>query len=298
MTIPYYGFVRSRLPTSVGSVIRFRQEFCSAATPAGSGAIAATLVALAAATAACLPQAATAEGRDVSALYSGFVAIAVVIGAIVFGGTTWSVLRYRRRRGETLALPPQTRGSLVVESIWTAIPVLIVVGLFVATLVVLNRVQAVSQRPGASIRVEAFRWGWTFRYPNDGITVSGVGDPGPEIYVPVGEPIQLTLTAADVVHSFYVPQFLFKRDAVPGRESTFQFTVDDPGAYRGQCAEYCGIYHSRMPFTVRAVSRADYDTWIARQPKSSAGASASGPAGPGSAQPSGSGPPTLSPAAP
>jgi cytochrome c oxidase subunit II len=66
-----------------------------------------------------------------------------------------------------------------------------------------------------------------------------------------------------------VPQFLFKRDAVPGRESTFEFTVPDAGTYRGQCAEFCGIYHSRMPFTVRAVSRADYDAWVASQPKSS-----------------------------
>jgi cytochrome c oxidase subunit II len=84
----------------------------------------------------------------------------------------------------------------------------------------------------------------------------------------VGEPVRVTVTSADVVHSFYVPQFLFKRDAVPGRETSFDFTVDDPGTYRGQCAEFCGIYHSRMPFSVRAVSPADYDAWVASQPKS------------------------------
>jgi cytochrome c oxidase subunit II len=221
-------------------------------------------------TASCLPAAASAEARDVAALYTGFVAIALVVGAIVYGGTTWSVLRYRRRRDEPVAtLPPQTRGSLSLESVWTAIPIVTVLGLFGATLVVLNRVDATSARPAAVIQVQGFRWGWTFRYPDVGITVSGIGTPGPEIVVPVGEPIRLTVTSADVVHSFYVPQFLFKRDAVPGRPSTFEFTVDDAGTYRGQCAEFCGIYHSRMPFAVRAVSRADYDAWVASQPKSS-----------------------------
>jgi cytochrome c oxidase subunit II len=91
--------------------------------------------------------------------------------------------------------------------------------------------------------------------------------------VPVGEPVRVTVASADVVHSFYVPQFLFKRDAVPGRESSFDFTVEDAGTYRGQCAEFCGIYHSRMPFTVRAVSRTDYDAWVSSQPKSSPAAS-------------------------
>jgi cytochrome c oxidase subunit II len=228
------------------------------------------LAAVATAATGCLPQPVTAEGRDVSTLYGLFVAIAVVIGAIVFGVTTWSVLRYRRRRDDPDVLPPQTRGSTLLESIWTAVPVLIVLGLFVATLVVLNRVQAMSARAGAEIRVEAFRWGWLVRYPNENITVAGVTEAGPEIVVPVGEPIQVTLAAADVVHAFYVPQFLFKRDAVPGRESAFQFTVDDPGSYRGQCAEYCGVFHSKMPFTVRAVPRSDYDAWLASQPKSTA----------------------------
>jgi cytochrome c oxidase subunit 2 len=230
--------------------------------------------------AGCLPQPVTAEGRDIASLYTGFVAIAVVIGAIVFGVTTWSVLRYRRRRDEPAAsLPAQTRGSVLLESIWTGLPILTVLVLFAATLVVLNRVDAKSDTPGAVIRVEAFRWGWLFSYPDDGVTVTGLAATGPEVVVPVGQPVQITLAAADVVHAFYVPQFLFKRDAIPGRESTFQFTVDAEGTYRGQCAEYCGIYHSRMPFTIRAVSRADYDAWLASQPKADRGASPS-PASP------------------
>lgn len=287
-TISYYGFVRRPRTRSDNVVVRFRPKLRWAIATA----------AFVLATAGCLPKPATAEGRDIAALYTGFVAVAAVIGAIVFGFTTWSVLRYRRRRDEpATAMPAQTRGNVVLESVWTALPIITVLGLFGATLVVLNRVEAMSDRPGAVIRVEAFRWGWQFSYPNDRVTVSGIAATGPEVVVPVAEPIQMTLTAADVVHAFYVPQFLFKRDAIPGRESTFQFTIDDPGTYRGQCAEFCGIYHSRMPFTIRAVSRAEYDTWLARQPTSSE-PSPAGPAGPGSAAPSGSGLPTLSPTAP
>jgi cytochrome c oxidase subunit II len=257
-------------------------------------ALAATFIALA--VAACLPSSVTSEGRDVSALYTGFFAIAVVIAAIVFGLTTFTILRHRHHAGDEL--PPQTSGNLRLEAIWTGLPIITVLGLFAATLLVLGRMEQTSDRPGADIRVEAFRWGWTFRYPTAGITVSGIGSPGPEVVVPVGQPIRITLTSADVDHAFYVPIFLFKRDAIPGRESTFEFTVEEPGSYGGQCAEFCGIYHSRMPFTVRAVSGAEYDQWLASQPKSSAAPSAEGPAGPGSAAPSGSGLQSLPPAAP
>jgi cytochrome c oxidase subunit 2 len=259
-TISNYGFASSRRTHSDDLVGQFRRKLRWATATA----------AIVLAAAGCLPQPATAEGRDVASLYTGFVAIAAVIGAIVFGVTTWSVLRYRRRHDEpTTSLPPQTRGNVLLESIWTGLPIVTVLILFAATLVVLNRVEAKSDRPAAVIRVEAFRWGWLFSYPNESVTVAGASTTGPEIVVPVGQPIQVTLTAADVVHAFYVPQFLFKRDAVPGRESTFQFTVDAEGTYRGQCAEFCGIYHSRMPFTIRAVSRETYDAWLASQPKSS-----------------------------
>jgi cytochrome c oxidase subunit 2 len=217
----------------------------------------------------CLPAAATAEGRAIADLYITFVAIAVVVAGVVFGLATFAVLRYRSGSGVDAALPAQTRGNVRLEALWTAIPILIVAGLFIGTVVVLSRVEARSQAPGAELRVEAFRWGWSFSYPLAGVSVAGVGRPGPEVVVPVDEPIRLTVAARDVVHAFYVPVFLFKRDAVPGRESVFEFMVDEPGTYRGQCAEFCGIYHSRMPFSIRAVSRAEFDAWLAAQPQAS-----------------------------
>jgi len=116
------------------------------------------------------------------------------------------------------------------------------------------------------------------RHVIDGRT--GVSPDGPEAVLPVGEPVRVVVTSHDVIHSFYVPVFLFKRDAIPGRESSFDFTIADPGTYGGQCAEFCGVYHSRMPFTIRAVSPAEFETWLSSQPKSSPAATASGAASP------------------
>jgi cytochrome c oxidase subunit 2 len=91
--------------------------------------------------------------------------------------------------------------------------------------------------------------------------------------VPVGEPVRFRLTSGDVIHSFYVPHFLQKRDANPGRENVFQVTIEEAGTYRGQCAEFCGLYHWRMPFAVTAVPRAEYESWLAAQPRGGPGAS-------------------------
>jgi cytochrome c oxidase subunit II len=215
--------------------------------------------------AACLPAPATSEARDVTSLYTIFLAVAAVVAAIVLGLATWSIIRYRAPRGSD-ELPPQVHGSTRLEVLWTAVPALTIVALFGLTLVTLARVDSVEPVQtgrGADIQVTAFRWGWTFTYSADGIAVSGLQEPGPEIVVPVGEPITVHLNSADVVHAFYVPRFLFKRDVVPGRENVFQFTVEEAGSYGGQCAEFCGLYHSRMPFTVRAVTRAEYDAWLA-----------------------------------
>ena len=100
-------------------------------------------------------------------------------------------------------------------------------------------------------------------YPNDGVVVEGLGTAGPEVYVPVGENVHVTLTGEDVIHAFYVPQFLFKKDAVPGRENAFAFTVDEPGRYGGQCAEFCGIYHSRCRSPSSRCRAPEYDAWVA-----------------------------------
>lgn len=214
--------------------------------------------------AGCLPAPVTSEGRQIANLYAWFIAAAAVVAFIVVGLGAWSVIRYRGRREE---LPAQTHGNLRLEAVWTALPAVLVLALFGATLAVLGATEDVDEDtpPGADIAVTAFRWGWRFAYPAEDVVVEGFGQPGPEIVVPVGERIRLSLTAEDVIHAFYVPQFLFKRDTIPGRVNVVELTVEEAGTYRGQCAEYCGLYHARMPFTVRAVDRAEYDAWLAER---------------------------------
>ena len=223
----------------------------------------AVLAVLALAMAGCLPAPATSEARQVAQLYGTFVLIAVMVAIVVLGLAIFAILRYRAGPGDD-ELPPQVHGNLKLEAIWTGIPLLTIVGLLVLTVVVLGSFDAaVRANATVDVRVTAFRWGWRFTYPNDGVVVEGIGSAGPELYVPVGENVHVSLTGEDVIHSFYVPRFLFKKDAVPGRENSFAFTVDEAGRYGGQCAEFCGIYHSKMPFTVVAVPRAEYDAWVA-----------------------------------
>ena len=221
----------------------------------------------------------TTEGIASAGLYLPIFLIAVIIFVIVEGLLLFLILRYRRRStGDDL--PPQTHGNNLLEIIWTAIPMLVVFGLFViSTNVLVNEVEAKSEDHGAVVDVQAFRFGWIFDYQDPdspdaaggdyeplGITISGGGREGaPEMVVPVGEPVLIRLTAADVIHSWYVPAFFFKRDAIPGRVNEFELTIEQPGTYGGQCAEFCGLAHGDMYFSVNAVEPAEFDAWLAEQ---------------------------------
>jgi cytochrome c oxidase subunit 2 len=236
------------------------------------------LAAVGLAASGCLPAPATEQGRSIADLYGIFFAVAVVVALAVWIPATWAIVRHRRRPAGD-ELPGQIRGDLRLEALWTILPALTVVVLFVLTLIALGPVQA--RRQGSvNLNVTAFRWGWQFTFPDDGVQVTGVLGQTAEVVLPVGEPVHVTLTAKDVVHAFYVPAFLYKHDANPGRQQTFDLTIAQPGVYGGQCAEFCGTFHSRMPFTIRAVNRADYESWLAAQPKASPGADL-GPGGSG-----------------
>jgi cytochrome c oxidase subunit 2 len=232
------------------------------AQPGRSSRAVAVLGSLAVVVSACQPTAVTGQGRVINDLWTAFLVPAVVVAAIVWALTTVAIVRFRRRSGTGDELPPQIHGNMRLEVIWTVIPIATVLVLFWLTLGALGRIDARSPG-GIDVSISAFRWQWQFDYPADGVTVIGTPDLPAEMVVPVGEPVHVTLTSPDVVHSFYVPAFLFKRDATPGRPTEFEFTVEEAGAYGGQCAEFCGVYHARMLLTVRAVPRADYDAWIA-----------------------------------
>ncbi|MDQ3792876.1 MAG: cytochrome c oxidase subunit II [Actinomycetota bacterium] len=212
----------------------------------------------------CLPTPGTTQAHGIAWFYNIFLAGAAVVAATVWLPATWAVLRYRRKRDAPDELPEQVRGSVRLEALWTILPSLTVLVLFAFTLVILQQVQA-RQEGSVNVRVTAFRWGWQFQLPDEQLTVTGVTGQTPELVVPVREPIHVTLTANDVVHAFYVPAFLYKHDANPGRDATFDVTITEPGSYAGQCAEFCGTFHSRMPFTIRGVERAEFERWVAEQ---------------------------------
>jgi cytochrome c oxidase subunit 2 len=233
------------------------------------GPIVLAAVAIALVAGGCLPASVTSQGRAIGGLYLWFAWGGIFVTLLVWTLVTVAVIRGRRAR-RTGGLPRQIEGNFVIEGIWTGIPIVTVIGLFVLTLFTLDTVLARSPDPGVSVNVTAFRWQWEFDYPNDGVRVVGRLGDEPELVVPVGEPVHVSLTAPanDVNHAFWVPQFLFKRDAIAGRTSDFDFTVQEAGTFRGQCAEFCGIYHDAMLFSVRAVSRPEYDAWVAQQKSS------------------------------
>ncbi len=217
------------------------------------------------------PEPETETAESVFTLYNIVFAMGVAVFIGVEGFIVYAVFRYRRRDDR---LPEQTHGNNLVEIIWTAIPTVIVLVLFVLSATTLGRVEARAPQPGLTIEVTGFQWQWQFRYLDDDGDAANdhtvVGSPAapPAMVVPVGEPIRLQLTSADVIHSFYVPQFLIKRDMFPpvaGEDemNELEFTVNEPGTYTGQCAEFCGDLHARMTFTVEAMPRAEFDTWLA-----------------------------------
>jgi cytochrome c oxidase subunit II len=231
----------------------------------------------------------TDRSLSTKSLYDIVFYIAVVIFLLVEGLIVFSAFRYRRKPGDD-ELPPQIHGNNVVEIIWTVIPTAIVAFLFLMSWQTLNTVEA-RTTTDIHIRAVAARFQWSFQYL-DGPAADApvlftqdlpVGDDG-GMFVPVGEPVQVDLLAKDVIHAFYVPKFLFKRDAVPGKVNTFDFTVDEAGTYRGQCAELCGPFHGSMVFDVHAVDQGTFDAWFKDQVAKASATPTPAPSGSGTAQ--------------
>ena len=184
---------------------------------------------------------------------------------VVAGLLVWSMIRYRRRGDD---LPEQVHGNNKLELTWTLIPLLLVVVLFVVTIQGQDKALQKSSRPALEVDVLAFQWSWRFAYEGQGVEV--VGSPGnvPELVVPVGQPVRIRLRSADVVHSFYVPRTLFKRQAIPGRTTEFDLTFEKVGTYQGHCVQFCGLAHDDMLFRVRVVSPGEFQSWLAQASRS------------------------------
>jgi cytochrome c oxidase subunit 2 len=214
-----------------------------------------------------MPRGATEQGADIFRLWQVFVIAAIAVAGVVYGLIFWSVIRYRRRRSdEPGALGSQFRGDHRLELVYTGIPILIVIGLFAASAAVEVRVHRVSSDPAVVVNVEAFQWGWRFTYPEQGITIvsppSGEFVAGPQMVLPLGQTTRIVLTANDVIHAFWVPDFLYKHDAIPGRTFAFDLTPTRTGTFYGECAEFCGLNHAYMTFSVRVVQPAEFAMWL------------------------------------
>lgn len=228
--------------------------------------------ALALASSACsfsfgMPRGATEQGQQIFALWQIFTVAGIAVAALVYGLIGWSLFRYHRRRDDAHdAFGRQFHANIPLEIVYTAVPVVIVVVLFVFSVRGEGRVTALAAAPAVTLHAEAFAWGWHFTYGDDGPTIlsapSDQGVLGPTIQLPRGRTTRVVLTSNDVIHAFWVPGFLFKRDAIPGRVSEFDLTPTQDGTYQGVCAEFCGLNHAYMTFTVQVVEPSAFDTWL------------------------------------
>jgi cytochrome c oxidase subunit 2 len=213
----------------------------------------------------------TPEGRRMYELWIGSCIAALVVGVFVWGLIFWCVVRYRKRSDE---LPPQTRFNMPLEFLYTFVPFLVISVLFYYTAVAQTYVNHKAPNPDVVIDVVAFKWNWKFQHTSvDGadvsgpagqpITTIGASDYVPVLVVPTGKRIEFREHSQDVVHSFWVPEMLFKRDVFPGNVvNQFETSILETGAYVGRCAELCGAYHSMMNFEMRVVSPADFDQYL------------------------------------
>lgn len=217
----------------------------------------------------------TRQSERMYDLWVGSVVAALAVGFFVWGLIFWCVVRYRKR-GDVL--PAQTRFNLPLEILYSVTPFLVVAVLFYYTAIVQTDVNKLSARPDVTVEVVGFKWNWQFNYKqgpsDDGSSptlASTIGDSHyvPVLVVPTGQTIRFEETSTDVIHSFWVPDLLFKRDVFPngGRpgmaRNAFEVTIVSEGAYVGRCAELCGDYHSAMNFELRAVSPEKYDRFLA-----------------------------------
>jgi len=216
------------------------------------------------------PQSVTPQAERMRELWTWSVIAALVVGVIVWGLIFWSVIFHRKKSDE---LPRQTQYNLPLEIIYTAIPFVIIAVLFYFTATTQNYVNAKEEEPDVTVDVIAFQWNWEFQYPDyqtpDGRPVSTVGssDEIPLLVVPANQTVRYQLVAKDVIHSFFVPEWHFKRDVFPrpeknAQDNVFQNTIDREGAFVGRCAELCGTYHSMMNFEVRALAPEKFQEYM------------------------------------
>jgi len=219
------------------------------------------------------PAPVTKQGVAVLNLWEGSLLASGIIGGLVLGLIVYAAVAFRRRSPDQI--PRQVRYNLPIEVLYTFIPIVIVSVLFYFTAIGEDNEDAINNKPALQIGVVGFQWSWQFNYASHALSITGKpGDP-PQLVLPIGEQIHFHLTSPDVIHSFWVVPFLFKRDVIPGHPNQFEVTITKSGIFQGRCAEYCGIHHDRMLFQVHAMSQSNYNAWLANaQQQAQAGTNA------------------------
>ncbi|WP_213816377.1 cytochrome c oxidase subunit II [Glaciihabitans sp. dw_435] len=204
--------------------------------------------------------------------------VLLAVGVLTWGLILWAAIVYRRRKGQT-GLPVQMRYNLPVEIFYTIVPLILVLGFFAFTARDQAEIETPNPNPDVNIEVIGKRWAWDFNYIDANVYSAGVqaqdraklkdgetiSDTLPTLYLPVNKKVDIKIESRDVAHSFWVVDFLYKKDMIPGKTNHMYFIPEKIGTYAGKCAELCGEYHSLMLFQVKVVSQADYDAYIAAQ---------------------------------
>lgn len=201
------------------------------------------------------------------------------VGLLTWGLIIWAIVVYRRRKGQT-GLPVQMRYNMPIEIFYTIVPLILVLGFFAFTARDQAAIETQYENPDVEIEVFAKQWAWDFVYSGavDGEDVWSAGVQGqqedgaaagtidqdklPTLYLPVGADVTIALQSRDVIHSFWVIDFLYKKDMFPGKTNYMSFSPEREGTYAGKCAELCGEYHSLMLFNVKVVSQDEYDEYL------------------------------------
>jgi cytochrome c oxidase subunit 2 len=204
----------------------------------------------------------TEQAHDIEQIWDGVLIAAVVVGVLVIGLILFVVFRFRRRDDR---LPHQRRENIPIEVTYMVVPLLIVGALFGITFFSVRSIDAEEPDPDLTVVVTGFQWQWQFDYRDDGVRIIGTEAVEPELVLPAGAKVQFDLTSIDVIHSFWIPGFRFKRDMFPGQTQTFQVDVGDrTGSWpdSGVCAEFCGLDHHKMRFSVRIVTPDEFQSWL------------------------------------
>jgi cytochrome c oxidase subunit 2 len=178
-----------------------------------------------------------------------FVVVVAMLGRAIIRG---------RHSSDSLDRREVRWGEPFIAIAGVLIPVFILAGVYVFSLSQMNALSEAGANPKIQIDVIGHDWWWEIRYPNGAVTAN-------ELHIPAGEPVRLHLTSADVIHSFWVPELQVKTDEVPGHDNYLWLQADEPGRFRGQCAEFCGLQHANMALSVVAEPSSDFDTWLAGQ---------------------------------